>query len=263
MTNARQKLGMIFELGYSLAKVDHLSGRQSNQLYLGLKELNHLLKKHFPTLEAFQRGLKPFEDEIGRLRTDEVAQPDFLERLRRMSTALMNYIQANYADTILLPLASNKIIGELQLFYATTNDDELFEMAKEAVLCLEAEAYRAAVLLVWSLTFEFLRKWIFNGKRKRLQPFNAALVPLGHRTSVAEYGDFDKIPESTVIQAAYNAKLFRKHQYTTLKTSLDERNQFAHPTGKAGSQEGAYGYIHNLMLNVLKHKHFQKRPKKA
>jgi hypothetical protein len=163
----------------------------------------------------------------------------------------------------------SKVIADLLLLHFMSNDLELMAMLQEAITCLKSGANRAAVVMVWSMTYDFVRKWIFSGKTKRLKLFNAVLTTKWKNKSnttnhdpILTIDDFEQHGERFVIDIAYEAKLFKKHQYKTLVNSLDDRNQFAHPTGKSSTQEGAYGYISNLLVNVLSHKHFMKRPRK-
>jgi DNA modification methylase len=67
------------------------------------------------------------------------------------------------------------------------NDERNF--LKETILCYEAKAYRAAVVMVWILTVDHLQEFIFQ---KNLNDFNAALKK--DTSASKKVGSINKLP---------------------------------------------------------------------
>jgi hypothetical protein len=156
-----------------------------------------------------------------------------------------------------------KRVSMLQELEKGLADERLKTIAGETVRCLAAGAYRAAIVMGWNLTYEFLRQWLYDLPAKsRLDRFNAVLTTKYRSRSqtysaVTSYEDFFELGERLVLDTAYEADLFRKHHHQVLLNGLTDRNHFAHSSSRVTTPSSATGYIENLVANIIQDAHFR------
>lgn len=121
----------------------------------------------------------------------------------------------------------------------------------EAIVCFEAGANRAAVIMVWVLTMHHFITHIFE---KKLAEFNIALAaqPVGKLTKIVNRGDFADIKEGRIIELSRNAKIITGDVQKILKDGLDARNTAAHPSDVKIARSKAISVIEDLVTNVIK-----------
>ena len=114
-----------------------------------------------------------------------------------------------------------------QLESRLTDADEA-EFLRETLVCLQCQAFRAAIVMGWNLAFDHVRGWIF---RHHLVAFNAELTQR-NRTRNQKYDavqDKGEFPESerTVLEIARDSGILNKHHFTTLQNALNLRHRCA------------------------------------
>jgi hypothetical protein len=123
------------------------------------------------------------------------------------------------------------------------------EYLEEALRCLRATAYRAAIVMSWNVAYDHLCDQIV---KKHLAAFNAQLVsqfPKQKVVTVRE--DFYDINEARVIEVSRAAGIVDKNVFGVLDASLRIRNRAAHPSGSTFLQPQAENYILDLVNNAL------------
>jgi hypothetical protein len=122
-------------------------------------------------------------------------------------------------------------------------------LRQDLVTCLKAHLSRPAIVMAWALGYDLIRSWVFNDQQ-RLQDFNAQL----RNPQVVEYHDFFIIGEQRVLEtcrdaggavAGFTGKTFR-----TLRSRLDERNNFAHANFDEATPEEATVYVQRMVRIV-------------
>ena len=125
-------------------------------------------------------------------------------------------------------------------------------LLKEAIKCYRAEAFRAAIVMTWSLAFDHLRNWIHNDAT-RLAKFNAAIVTRYPRKglTITKIDDFEDLKDSEVIEVAGTAGLINGNIKKILSQKLDLRNIAAHPSPVVIGEPQANEYILTLVQNAV------------
>ncbi|MGQ3112518.1 MAG: hypothetical protein ACT6RD_08505, partial [Brevundimonas sp.] len=105
------------------------------------------------------------------------------------------------------------------------------EFLAEALSCYRIRAFRAAVTMMWNLTYDHLVRWVLVDPA-RIQAFNAALLTKYPKKTlvVVKRDDIDELKESEFIEVARVAKLFDKNTTQILEEKLRRRNMGAHPS---------------------------------
>jgi hypothetical protein len=137
----------------------------------------------------------------------------------------------------------------LEQLVAEITDVTERRFAEETLICLRAQACRAAIVMGWILAFHHIRCWIL---KNHLQQFNSELSKYpGKRLSPALNHDTFPESERLVLEICKAAKILIKKKFDILEPALKQRNQFAHPTSAQCNIPIASGYISNLLENVL------------
>jgi hypothetical protein len=129
-------------------------------------------------------------------------------------------------------------------------------LLNETILCLEAGAYRAAIVFGWNLAYDFMRQRVFDN---HLAPFNQALANLVGRNGnqlydqITDYEDFFKgTPgERTVIDTYFAAHIIGEKLRDNLRQHLRRRHDYAHSTFAIPSSDQANAYIKDLMDIIM------------
>lgn len=193
---------------------------------------------------------------------------EFLTRLHQITHQVSDRWWREYGFKEIIFAEDDAVLNELRHLVNRLKDPEQRIISSEALRCAQCGAFRAAMVMTWNLTFEFLRRWIFLGKRKRLAAFNAELTARNRTANtrhdpIIAFEDFHHHNEAFILEVAYSAKLYKKQQNQILTHSLTERNHFAHPTARGATKAGAMGYVDTLLRNVLLHPRFAMRRKQS
>ncbi|HXM60231.1 MAG TPA: hypothetical protein VN950_05200 [Terriglobales bacterium] len=130
------------------------------------------------------------------------------------------------------------------------------EFLQEVLVCFNNAACRAAIVMMWNLTYFHLVHYILKHK---LAEFNAAYpIRLGgtHKKAkvpvLAKYEDFSvDLEESEVLAVAKAAGAITHDQWKILDTKLGRRNSAAHPSTVAFLPITTEEYILDLATNII------------
>jgi hypothetical protein len=125
---------------------------------------------------------------------------------------------------------------------------------QETLNCYKVQAYRAAIVMAWSLAFDHLLRWIIEDAG-RLAKFNGA-IPVKYTkrqgVSIAKLEDFsDEFQEAEIIEVCRTASLVSKNQIEIMREKLKRRNIAAHPSTVKVTQPQADDVISDLVNNVV------------
>jgi hypothetical protein len=129
-------------------------------------------------------------------------------------------------------------------------DLEEREYLEEALRCLKATAYRAAIVMCWNVAYDHLCDQIV---KKHLNAFNTQLAAqfTKQKIVVSVREDFYEINEARVIEVSRSAGIVDKNVFAVLDASLKTRNRAAHPSGSTFLQPQAENYILDLLNNAV------------
>lgn len=126
---------------------------------------------------------------------------------------------------------------------------------EEAILCLRAGAFRAAIVMTWNLAFDHLCRFVLAS---HLDAFNTQW-PISYAKrnrdarvqAIRNFDDFAELKESEVIQVAKSAAIISADVARILDEKLQRRNSAAHPAQVTFSQLQAESYVDDLVRNVV------------
>lgn len=119
----------------------------------------------------------------------------------------------------------------------------------EALVCFKHGAYRAAIVMMWNLTYSHIVDRIFTS---HLPAFNAQKAKTYAKLpDVIKLTDFEDYGERQVIEICRGARIFDATVCKTLTDRLNRRNSAAHPSSATFSAVQAEDHITDLVNNVL------------
>lgn len=120
----------------------------------------------------------------------------------------------------------------------------------EASSCFRIQAYRAFIVMIWILTMDHLKRYIF---KKCLKKFNQALFknPDKRVKKIVKLDDFNDLPELKLIEMARSANIISNDVRKILEEKLGIRNSAAHPSGVGITGHKATEFALDLIKNVL------------
>jgi hypothetical protein len=121
----------------------------------------------------------------------------------------------------------------------------------EAIACLKANAFRAAIVMTWNLAFDHLCQFVLA---QRLEDFNSALqrvFPKARVKVIINRAEFAEFSESEVLQICRTANITLGNVDKILRQSLETRNIAAHPSTEVFRNTTAEEFIRNLVENVV------------
>lgn len=129
------------------------------------------------------------------------------------------------------------------------------DFLRETVICFNAGANRAAVVMCWNLAAHHLQEHILSDSVRR-SAFDAALANNTDTRvkikKVTKQDDFTEMSESKFLLFCRESKIITSSMFKKLETRLDERNAAAHPSGVKTRPKAAETYVEDLVENVLK-----------
>jgi len=130
-------------------------------------------------------------------------------------------------------------------------DDRVF--LEEALRCLQAGAYRAAIVMTWNLAFSHAVRWVI-ADQTRLASFNGAIsrrYPKKMGLAVASYDDFENLKESEIIEVLNTSGLVSGGMIKVMNKELARRNSAAHPSSLVVTRHQAEDSVSDLVNNVV------------
>lgn len=129
------------------------------------------------------------------------------------------------------------------------------EFLDEALICYRNGAFRAAIVMVWNLTFDHLLNFIHKhhlAAFNRQWPISFAKQNQKARVQIiVSRDDFGEIKESEILSICKAATIITPGQYDILDEKLGKRNTAAHPSAVVISQISVEGVIDDLVNNVV------------
>jgi hypothetical protein len=127
-------------------------------------------------------------------------------------------------------------------------DPNLREYLAEAINCFDSNYFRAAIVMAWCAGYGILRAYLFN---RHLTALNTAMASWKTPRTIAKVEDFDELGERVVLDVAKGASAITKEQHKQLVALLDQRNSFAHPSGRKVSAPIAEAYLTQIIDEVI------------
>jgi hypothetical protein len=120
--------------------------------------------------------------------------------------------------------------------------DELF---RQALLCVEHGAYRAAHVMSWAAFSDYLQQKLAS---------DGLISVRAKRPAWSKYKNIeelrDEVPEYQMIEAARDVGLLSKSQMKTLHGLLSKRNECAHPSEYDPGLNESLGYVAELLNRI-------------
>ncbi len=118
----------------------------------------------------------------------------------------------------------------------------------EALGCFTHDFWRAAVVMTWCLTYDLIRSHIFTN---HLTVLNARFATRRTPICITSIEDLESVSERDLLDTAKAAGALGKELHKSLVQLLDDRNSFAHPSGKAVTASIAEAYIEKAALQAI------------
>ncbi len=164
-------------------------------------------------------------------------------RLQRATQNSIKKIVENEPRVISVSEQLNDLVNRVK-------DSQELSFLHEAINCYKVQAYRASIIMVWTLTMDHLLKYVFGQK---LNDFNLAVSQFGDKKikQIVDFEDFGDIKEVKLIELMRSAGIISNDVRKILDTKLGIRNSAAHPSGITFLQPKATEFIGDLIDNVL------------
>ncbi len=133
---------------------------------------------------------------------------------------------------------------------AKIKDSQERAFLEEAIRCYRVEAFRATIVMIWTLTMDHLQKYAFG---QYLNEFNAAIAANSDKKMkpVVNYDDFSEFKESRVIELMRSSGIISGDVRKILDEKLGIRNSAGHPSGISFSDHKTTEFALDLIDNVL------------
>jgi len=142
------------------------------------------------------------------------------------------------------------IKSDLSKHLVSLKNDQLKEYLTEVINCFDSKFYRASIVLAWCAAYAIFREWLFA---KHLVALNAQMATWKTPQRISKIEDFQDLGEAVVINSAKTASVITKEQHKQLIALLDQRNSFAHPSGRKISAPIAEAYHTQILDEVIAH----------
>ena len=122
----------------------------------------------------------------------------------------------------------------------------------ETIRCLSVDAYRAAIVLMWTIIISHLRNYVIISK---LTEFNIVLAQnikfSKKKLSISKYDDFEDLGDNDFLNLLKNSKIISKNQHKLLNEKLGIRNMYAHPTNLTLTDTKTISLIEDLINDII------------
>lgn len=120
----------------------------------------------------------------------------------------------------------------------------------EALGCFTHNFWRASIVMTWCLAFDHVRSYLFD---EHLEALNSKFSARRSPFTISKIEDFEVVGERDLIDTARAVGALTKETHKTLVHLLDDRNSFAHPSGKPITASIAEAYIERSILEIINH----------
>jgi hypothetical protein len=119
---------------------------------------------------------------------------------------------------------------------------------EEAIGCFEHGFFRASIVFTWCAAYSVFRSWVFS---KHITALNTEMATWRTPKAIRSVDDFQEHTEATIVTTARTAGILTKEAEKRLKSLLDERNSFAHPSARTASSSIAEAFIEKAIKEVI------------
>jgi hypothetical protein len=127
-------------------------------------------------------------------------------------------------------------------------DPALIDYLTETIGCFEHGHFRASIVMGWCAGYAILKVWLFSGHAGAL---NAVMATWRPPKTLPRIEDLEEHTERCVLDTARTAGVLTKGQHKHLVELLDQRNSFAHPSGRKISPALAEAYLIQIIDEVV------------
>lgn len=144
---------------------------------------------------------------------------------------------------------SRKVAAGLRHSLTTLKDENVRTFVEEAIECLEAGLYRAAVVLSWVGALSLLQEHVVAG---RLSDFNAEALRRDAKWRTAKTtDDLSRMKEADFLHVLESISVLGKSVKQELEGCLKFRNGCGHPNSLKVGDARAAAHVESLLLNVF------------
>ncbi|BBZ37093.1 hypothetical protein [Mycobacterium conspicuum] len=118
-------------------------------------------------------------------------------------------------------------------------------LLNESIRAMEAELYRAAIVMGWAAFMDFLIEKLASDN---LVAIHAAYPAWSPWTTVDDLKE--NVTEHQLVAASNKVKLLKKSEMKALHGLLSKRNECAHPSGYVPTLNEALGYVSELLNRI-------------
>lgn len=148
-----------------------------------------------------------------------------------------------------LPELANDV-SQLRAHASKVADDFVRGFIEEAILCLQVDARRAAIVFLWSGAVRELWR---RAEALGWPAVTAAVLKHDQKArALTKIEDFAGVKDVTFLLAARELALIDKSEWTVLGQDLDLRNQCGHPTKFNPGPKKASAFIEDVISIVFK-----------
>lgn len=140
------------------------------------------------------------------------------------------------------------IKSDLAKHLAALSDAKLKEYLTEAINCFDSGYFRASIVMAWCAGYAILRAWLFT---KHISALNTVMSSWKAPKNISKIEDLDELGERVVLDTARSASVLTKEQHKQLVALLDQRNSFAHPSGRKVAAPIAEAYLTQIIDEVI------------
>ncbi len=144
--------------------------------------------------------------------------------------------------------AAITIKHDLAKHIAKLAEPNLKDYLQETVHCFGHGYYRASIVMAWCAGYAILRNWLYS---QHVTAMNAVMATWKAPKRISKVEDFEELAERVVLDTARTAAVLAKEQHKQLVALLDQRNSFAHPTGRKCSAPVAEAYLTQILDEVI------------
>jgi len=128
-------------------------------------------------------------------------------------------------------------------------DNDAKKYIEEAIVCIENDLYRAAVVMTWSAAMHFLKKEVV---KNHLNDFNTEAVKANLKWRTAKTSDdLGLMRERDFLDRLVNISLIGKDVKDQLQDCLTLRNSCGHPNSLKVEKLKVASCVETLILNVF------------
>ena len=154
------------------------------------------------------------------------------------------YIREVMQVPTIQPKLQNEV-SSLEVIANKITDETALGFIQEGIVCLGADALRAAIVFVWSGAMKTLHDKAWQYQVKDINDAIAKHDPKAR--PVKKAADFSYIKDSTFLESCIDLGILDKGQKDTLIEGLNLRNRCGHPTKYRPEVNRAKGFIEDIV----------------